>query len=99
MNTLVAVGTWTALLWSVGLVLAATRPDLILFPEGALAPETAKALEDLVTRVFLLVFIMSFSSYPMWLKSVLAILSFVAVFLDVGSWWLASSVRRLSELF
>ena len=42
---------------AVGLVLAATRPDLILFPEGALAPQTAKALEDLVTRVFLLVFI------------------------------------------
>lgn len=42
---------------AVGLVLAATRPDLILFPEGALAPETARSLEDLVTRVFLLVFI------------------------------------------
>ena len=46
-----------SLVLAVGLVLAATRPDLILFPEGVLAPETAKALEDLVTRVFLLVFI------------------------------------------
>lgn len=39
--------------------------------------------------VFLLVFVMSFSSYPDWLKTVLYIASFFAIFLDIGSWWLA----------
>jgi len=42
---------------AVGLVLAATRPETIRFPKGVLAPATAQTLEDLVTRVFLLVFI------------------------------------------
>lgn len=42
---------------AVGLVLAATRPDIIRFPDGVLATQTAHALEDLVTRVFLLIFI------------------------------------------
>ena len=53
----VLADAFASLALAVGLVLAATRPDTIRFPDGALAPATAKTLEDLVTRVFLLVFI------------------------------------------
>jgi hypothetical protein len=38
--------------------------------------------------VFVLVFIFSFSSYPVWLKLALPALAFLAIFLDIGSWWL-----------
>jgi hypothetical protein len=53
----VLADAFASLALAVGLVLAATRPDIIRFPQGALAPATANTLEDLVTRVFLLVFI------------------------------------------
>jgi hypothetical protein len=42
-----------------------------------------------LTLVFLLVFVFSFSSYPEWLKFALYMLAFFAIFLDIGSWWLA----------
>lgn len=45
--------------------------------------------------VFLLVFVFSFSSYPEWVKLVLASLSFFSIFMDIGSWWLA----KLSPAF
>ena len=42
---------------AVGLVLAATRSELVRFPEGVLQGQTADVLSDLVTRVFMLIFI------------------------------------------
>jgi len=39
--------------------------------------------------VFILVLILFMTSYPMKFKSAAAIFSFCAVFLDIGSWWLA----------
>ena len=51
-----------------------------------------------ITVIFLLLFIMSFSSYPQWLKLILTIVAFLAVFLDVGSWWLAKLAPGLSIL-
>ena len=51
-----------------------------------------------ITAIFLLLFIMSFSSYPQWLKLILTIVAFLAVFLDVGSWWLAKLAPGLSIL-
>ena len=39
--------------------------------------------------IFLLVMILFMTSFPMKFKSAAAIFSFCAVFLDIGSWWLA----------
>ena len=68
--------------------------------EPFLEQDTGKSISRLISLshthllstavvVFLLAFIISFSSYPDWLKLVLYIVSFLAIFLDIGSWWLA----------
>jgi len=68
--------------------------------EPLLAKDTGKSLTRLIAlshthvlslsvAIFLLVFIFSFSSYPEWLKMGIYIMSFSAIVLDIGAWWLA----------
>jgi hypothetical protein len=65
-----------------------------------LAQDTGKSIERLVhvshshvlataPLIFILVLILFMTSFPMKFKSAVAIFSFCAVFLDIGSWWLA----------
>jgi len=71
-----------------------------------LAQDTGKSIPRLVhvshthvlataPLVFILVLILFMTSFPMKFKSAAAIFSFCAVFLDIGSWWLA----KLSPAF
>jgi uncharacterized membrane protein YfhO len=68
--------------------------------EPLLARDTGKSYPRLISLththllstlvvVFLLILTFSFTSYPNWLKATLYILPFLAIILDIGSWWLA----------
>ena len=56
---------------------------------GRLVSLSHTHLLSTIVVVFILVFIFSFSSFPDWVKLTLYLLSFFAIFLDIGSWWLA----------
>ena len=68
--------------------------------EPFLAQDTGKSIGRLVSLshthvlallpvIFILVLIFSFTGFPEWLKLTVSIVSFGAIVLDVGSWWLA----------
>jgi len=71
-----------------------------------LAQDTGKSISRLVSLshthvlatlpvIFLLCLVFSFTAFPLGLKGAIIVLSFCAIILDIGSWWLA----KLAEAF